>query len=69
MSSRLAIIEFSPPKIPGVISLFPTLPAKGAMIDCSLVSFAISVPFFTNGYLSKSIELIRLSFFILIEKD
>jgi hypothetical protein len=62
-------MEFSPPKIPGVISLFPTLPANGAIIDSPLVKFAICVPFFTNGYLSKSIELIRLSFFILIEKD
>ena len=51
------MIEFSPPKIPGVISLFPTLPEKGAIIDCQSINFAISVFFSTIGYLSKLIEL------------
>ncbi len=60
------MMEFSPPKMPGVISLFPTLPAKGAIIDLPLFNLAIVVPFFTNGYSSKSIELIRFFFFILI---
>ncbi len=56
ISSSVAIIEFSPPNIPGVISLFPTLPEKGAIITSPSFRFAMIESLFTDGYLSKSIE-------------
>jgi len=60
------MIESSPPSIPGVISLLPTFPSNGAMM-VSVVNSAIFCPFFTDGYLSKLIDLISSLFLILIE--
>ncbi len=68
MSSSVAMIESAPCKIPGDISLIPNFPEKGAIIF-SFLSCAISCPFVINKFLSKSSELIKSSFLILIEKD
>ena len=68
ISSNVAIIESSPPKIPGVISLIPSLPEKGAIIF-SFFNWAINWFFWTIKFLSNSKEQISSAFFILIEKD